>query len=61
MEWMRAVERVRDARQSGVLVTLATVRGHAPRQAGAKMVVAAGETYAFPEGMDAEDLRRITH
>ena len=41
MEWMRAVERLRDARQAGVLVTLATVRGHAPREAGAKMVVAA--------------------
>jgi xanthine dehydrogenase accessory factor len=54
MEWMRAVERLRDARQAGVLVTLATVRGHAPRQAGAKMVVAAGETWGTIGGGNLE-------
>ena len=40
MEWLRAVERLRAARERGVLVTVASVRGHAPREAGAKMVVA---------------------
>ena len=54
MEWMRAVERLRDARQAGVLVTLATVRGHAPRRAGAKMVVAAGETWGTIGGGNLE-------
>ena len=40
MNWLRAVERLRTDRRAGVLVTLASVRGHAPREAGAKMVVA---------------------
>src|SRR5687768_13069287 len=54
MEWMRAVERLRDARRAGVLVTLATVRGHAPRDAGAKMVVAAEETWGTIGGGNLE-------
>ncbi len=37
--WLDAVVRLRAAREPAVLVTLATVRGHAPRRAGAKMVV----------------------
>ena len=41
MSWVDAVERLRRERRAGVLVTLVTVRGHAPREAGAKMVVAA--------------------
>jgi xanthine dehydrogenase accessory factor len=41
MDWLRAVEQLRAARQPGVLVTVASVRGHAPRAAGAKMVVSA--------------------
>ncbi|TAM70537.1 MAG: xanthine dehydrogenase accessory protein XdhC [Microbacteriaceae bacterium] len=39
MEWLAAIERLRIARQSGVLVTVVSSRGHAPRRAGAKMVV----------------------
>ena len=34
MEWLKAVEQLRDARQPGVLVTVASVRGHAPREPG---------------------------
>jgi xanthine dehydrogenase accessory factor len=41
MNWVRAVEALREQRRAGVLVTVTTVRGHAPREAGAKMVVAA--------------------
>ena len=41
MEWTKAVEELRADRHRGVLVTVAAVRGHAPREAGAKMVVAA--------------------
>ena len=41
MHWRTAVERLRTDRVPGVLVTLAAVRGHAPREAGAKMVVTA--------------------
>lgn len=39
--WWGAVTRLRATRQPGVLVTVAAVRGHAPRTAGAKMVVTA--------------------
>jgi xanthine dehydrogenase accessory factor len=39
--WLDAVVRLRAAREPAVLLTLATVRGHAPRRAGAKMVVSA--------------------
>jgi xanthine dehydrogenase accessory factor len=42
MHWITAVAELRRHRQPGVLVTVTTVRGHAPREAGAKMVV--GET-----------------
>ena len=39
--WLRAVTTLRESREPGVLVTVAEVRGHAPRDAGAKMVVSA--------------------
>ena len=39
MRWLQAVERLRARREPGVLVTVTEVRGHAPRAAGAKMVV----------------------
>lgn len=45
MNWVAAVEALRRERQAGVLVTLVTVRGHAPREAGAKMVVSADATW----------------
>ena len=44
MNWVAAVEALRRERRAGVLVTLVAVRGHAPREAGAKMVVAADAT-----------------
>ncbi|GAA1778479.1 xanthine dehydrogenase accessory protein XdhC [Agromyces lapidis] len=39
MDWLEALRRLRDAREPAVIVTLAIVRGHAPRNGGAKMVV----------------------
>ncbi|MFE0820491.1 xanthine dehydrogenase accessory protein XdhC [Streptomyces sp. NPDC058807] len=45
MAWIAAVARLRARREPGVLVTVATVRGHAPRDAGAKLVV--GRTGAW--------------
>ena len=39
MDWLKAAQQLRDEGQPGVLVTVAEVRGHAPREAGAKMVV----------------------
>ncbi len=41
MDWLAAVTELRARRAAAVLVTLAGVRGHAPRNGGAKMVVAA--------------------
>jgi xanthine dehydrogenase accessory factor len=45
VHWLAAVERLRRDRRPGVLVTLVSVRGHAPREAGAKMVVSADGTW----------------
>lgn len=45
MHWLAAVERLRGERRAGVLVTLVSVRGHAPREAGAKMVVTVDDAW----------------
>ena len=54
MEWLTAVERLRRERRAGVLVTLTSVRGHSPRAAGAKMVVAADATWGSIGGGNLE-------
>ncbi len=54
MHWLSAVERLRTTREAGVLVTLVSVRGHAPREAGAKMVVAARATWGSIGGGNLE-------
>ncbi len=54
MEWTTAVEDLRVSRRPGVLVTVAAVRGHAPREAGAKMVVAADRTWCTVGGGNLE-------
>ncbi len=54
MEWMKAVRRLRETRQPGVLVTVASVRGHAPREAGAKMVVGAQRSWGTVGGGNLE-------
>lgn len=41
MNWLRGITQLREHRRPGVLVTITDVRGHAPREAGAKMVVSA--------------------
>ncbi|MFH5823692.1 xanthine dehydrogenase accessory protein XdhC [Georgenia sp. AZ-5] len=45
MDWLGAVQLLRAEGRPGVLVTLTRVRGHAPREAGAKMVVTADATW----------------
>ena len=40
-DWLAAVQNLRDDGRPGVLATVVSVRGHAPREAGAKMVIAA--------------------
>ena len=54
MDWLSALEHLRSRREAGVLVTLATVRGHSPRAAGAKMVVSAEETWGSIGGGNVE-------
>jgi xanthine dehydrogenase accessory factor len=54
VHWSDAVERLRAEREAGVLVTVADVRGHAPRDAGAKMVVAAGRSWGSVGGGNLE-------
>ncbi len=58
--WWQAVADLRVRRRPGVLVTLADVRGHAPREAGAKMVVAADATWGSIGGgnLEAEAVHR---
>jgi xanthine dehydrogenase accessory factor len=54
LTWLDAVAQLRGARRPGVLVTLIAVRGHAPRKAGAKMVVAAEQTWGSIGGGNME-------
>jgi xanthine dehydrogenase accessory factor len=54
MRWLQAVEGLRRQRRPGVLVTLVAVRGHAPRDAGAKMVVADDTTWGSIGGGNLE-------
>jgi hypothetical protein len=52
--WFKAVAHLRARREAGVLVTVASVRGHAPRDAGAKLVVGARETWGSIGGGNVE-------
>jgi xanthine dehydrogenase accessory protein XdhC len=54
MDWLAAVERLRTRGEAGVLVTVAVVRGHSPREAGAKMVVSAQATWGSVGGGNLE-------
>jgi xanthine dehydrogenase accessory factor len=54
LRWLDAVARLRTEREPGVLVTVASVRGHAPRAAGAKLVVSATHTWGSIGGGNVE-------
>jgi xanthine dehydrogenase accessory protein XdhC len=54
MDWIQAVQRLREQRQTGVLVTVTEVKGHAPREAGAKMVVSETQTWGSIGGGNLE-------
>ena len=54
MDWLGAAEHLREQRRAGVLVTLLEVRGHAPREAGARMVVAAEQQWGSIGGGNLE-------
>jgi len=55
MDWLSAVEQLRRDGLPGVLVTVIKVRGHAPRDAGAKMVVGADHTWGSVGGGNLEE------
>ncbi|WP_020502540.1 xanthine dehydrogenase accessory protein XdhC [Sciscionella marina] len=52
--WLDAVAQLRDRREPGVLITLTTVRGHAPQHAGTKMVVSAEDSWGTIGGGNME-------
>lgn len=56
MHWIAAVTALRERRVPGVLVTLAEVKGHAPREAGAKLVVGLEETWGTIGGGNLESV-----
>jgi xanthine dehydrogenase accessory factor len=54
MDWLRAAQQLRHDGEPGVLVTVVEVRGHAPREAGAKMVVSRDRTWGSVGGGNLE-------
>jgi xanthine dehydrogenase accessory factor len=54
MDWLGAAQQLRRDGQPGVLVTVVEVRGHAPREAGAKMVVARDRIWGSVGGGNLE-------
>ena len=54
MTWMDTAAELRRARVPAVLVTLASVRGHAPREAGAKLIVTADDLHGTIGGGNLE-------
>ncbi len=55
MDWLSAIAQLRRDSRPGVLVTVLEVRGHAPRDAGAKMVVGAAHTWGSVGGGNLEE------
>jgi xanthine dehydrogenase accessory protein XdhC len=54
MDWVDALQRLREARTPAVIVTLAVVRGHAPRNGGAKLVVSPDALFGTVGGGNLE-------
>ena len=54
MDWLDAVAGLRARREPGVLVTVVAVRGHAPRDSGAKMVVSSDAVWDTVGGGNME-------
>ena len=55
MDWLSAVQQLRRDGRPGVLITVIDVRGHAPRDPGAKMVVGADHLWGSVGGGDLEE------
>jgi xanthine dehydrogenase accessory factor len=56
MDWLRALAHLRESRTAAVLVTVTEVRGHAPRDAGAKLVVSAEQAWGSVGGGNLEEV-----
>ncbi|HEU5485069.1 MAG TPA: xanthine dehydrogenase accessory protein XdhC [Microlunatus sp.] len=56
MDWLRAAAQLRDSGEAGVLITVTAVRGHAPRDAGAKMVVGTSRSWGTIGGGNLEEV-----
>jgi len=54
MDWLKAAQQLRHDGEPGVLVTVVEVRGHAPREAGAKMVVSRERSWGSVGGGNLE-------
>lgn len=54
MDWVDELQRLREGRSPAVVVTLAMVRGHAPRNGGAKLVVSPGGLFGTVGGGNLE-------
>lgn len=55
MEWLDALSHLRREGSPGVLITVVAVRGHAPRDAGAKMVVGSEHSWGSVGGGNLEE------
>ena len=55
MDWLSALVQLRAEGAPAVLVTVAEVRGHAPRDPGAKMVVGRTQTWGSVGGGNLEE------
>ncbi|WP_026819899.1 xanthine dehydrogenase accessory protein XdhC [Arthrobacter castelli] len=54
MDWLTGVEHFRSSRQPGVIVTVVSSRGHAPRRAGAKMAISSDAAWGSVGGGNLE-------
>jgi xanthine dehydrogenase accessory factor len=54
VDWLEAVQQLRRDGEPGVLITVAEVRGHAPREAGAKMVAGRHQAWGSVGGGNLE-------
>lgn len=54
MDWLNAVMTLSERNQAGVIATLADVRGHSPRNSGAKIVISSDEIWGTIGGGNFE-------
>ena len=55
MDWLDALNQLRREGSPAVLITVIEVRGHAPREAGAKMVVSSEHSWGSVGGGNLEE------